>query len=962
LRFQCEKCKGIVAIDNDECGKPVGCGHCSKITMVPETRFSKSAVINDFVIQDVLGTGGMGKVYLAHQLSLDRPVALKILLEQFADEKEFVVDFIKEARAAARLNHPHIVQAYAVGADEGVYFFAMEYVEGTTLKDVLDERGKLPWREAFKVVRQISEALDFGWKNQQLVHRDIKPDNIMMAKDNVAKLADLGLARMATELKAEDSDHVMGTPQYISPEQLLGHTMDVRGDIYSLGATAYQVVTGNFPFVGNSLAEVARKHLTEPLKSPRDYVEDLPDRIVWIIQKMMEKAADDRFSGADVLQEAITAALDDRDPKGFDVGKYGAANSRPLSAESQELVCRQLDLQGPAQVIDRPGVVKKKKLILRDGAQTVMQPKKVSPENKPRLKPGGNTKSNSAGGKKTTLAPKGKTVLTTSPKSKGTGKGADGGATKLTTARPQTAAGEKPAKTGKSGSILVVLFVMFLVGIFAVGGGLYLYYAIGSRDKAEQFYFKKQPQESDGYFEIKPLLDKNYENLEFELRKVTDLTRGFIADYPDSIFVKAPADGQYAKLFNVPAPLDRVHDDAIAHRGKELAGIITTNHVQYEEWLLRLLRQRQHEEEQAEIEQRRVEHDLRLREHGADEDIGKILQTLLAEVTVLQERMEQVAIDVAEPVEQERVEVRESMIMFVQDFEFRELAAYLVEKMKKRPDHPILHEMERMVERDFEKDAVASAGGLSAKYSRPYDDRLEVLEMRTKLIQAVAAGDFESAKRDLKAGGAAISDVTADRSKWLKQNKKKIAQAKEMYDVVAKSAKTLEGKQCNVDVFRTNDLKYVVRVGARNVFLKSTVYNPAKQKRVEQTFSIPLEALSKKEFLRLAEAAFVGDLAEFDALRAIFLFYTGEFRGLKKILDEQGEGWLFGELEHEEMKSINVKVRVAGIIREVQRMIVAGKADLARDYLSRVKRQLGNTPEFQEREQEIEKTFQESDE
>ncbi|MDP7399767.1 MAG: protein kinase, partial [Lentisphaeria bacterium] len=149
MRFQCHKCKGIVAIDDSEFGKPVGCGHCQNVTMVPESRFSKGAVVNDFVIQDVLGTGGMGKVYLAYQISLDRPVALKILLEKYAEEKEFIIDFIKEARAAARLNHPNIVQSYAVGAEEGIYFFAMEYVEGTTLKDVRDQRQKLPWREAF---------------------------------------------------------------------------------------------------------------------------------------------------------------------------------------------------------------------------------------------------------------------------------------------------------------------------------------------------------------------------------------------------------------------------------------------------------------------------------------------------------------------------------------------------------------------------------------------------------------------------------------------------------------------------------------------------------------------------------------------------------------------------------------------------------------------------------------------
>ena len=125
-----------------------------------------------------------------------------------------IIDFIKEARAAARLNHPNIVQSYAVGAEEGIYFFAMEYVEGTTLKDVRDQRQKLPWREAFEIGQQIAEGLDFGWKNQQLIHRDGKPDNIMRANNGLAKLADLGLARVAAELRTDEGDQVMGTPAF----------------------------------------------------------------------------------------------------------------------------------------------------------------------------------------------------------------------------------------------------------------------------------------------------------------------------------------------------------------------------------------------------------------------------------------------------------------------------------------------------------------------------------------------------------------------------------------------------------------------------------------------------------------------------------------------------------------------------------------------------------------------------
>ena len=129
MRFQCPFCRGIVAVDNSQMGEEVQCGHCDEIVTVPTSRLATGSVIADFIIMEELGRGGMGVVYLAHQISLDRPAAVKILQENYANNAEFVVNFIKEARSAAKLNHPHIVQAYAVGEDEGIFYFAMEYIE-----------------------------------------------------------------------------------------------------------------------------------------------------------------------------------------------------------------------------------------------------------------------------------------------------------------------------------------------------------------------------------------------------------------------------------------------------------------------------------------------------------------------------------------------------------------------------------------------------------------------------------------------------------------------------------------------------------------------------------------------------------------------------------------------------------------------------------------------------------------
>lgn len=311
MRFVCSKCNGIIEVENSERGNPVGCGHCGKFVVVPEKQIATNVVLNnDFVLRDTLGQGGVGTVYRADQISLDRPVALKILMEQFAQDKNFIEDFIREARAAARLNHPNIVQSFAVGQDDGVFFCAMELVEGETLKQIIEREERTSIQFSLQIMRQMAEALDFAWKNQKLVHRDIKPDNIMLAGGGTAKLADLGLARVATDIE-EESDEIMGTPQYISPEQLIGSKTDVRTDIYSLGATWYHAITGQFPFDGDSPQDIARKHLEEPLTPPDQINPDIPKTISVMITKMMAKHPDDRYKDAEELIQDIKLASSD---------------------------------------------------------------------------------------------------------------------------------------------------------------------------------------------------------------------------------------------------------------------------------------------------------------------------------------------------------------------------------------------------------------------------------------------------------------------------------------------------------------------------------------------------------------------------------------------------------------------------------------------------------------------------
>ena len=311
MQFQCPKCSGVVSIDEANLGKTVSCGHCKEIVNAPQSRFDAGVIINDFIIERELGIGGMGVVYLARQITLDRYVALKILKEKYAGDAEFVVQFIREARSAAKLNHPNIVQAYAVGEENGIFFFAMEYVDGETMKEILAREKKIEPQRAAKAIREIAVALDYAWNESKIVHHDIKPDNIMLTKSGKAKLADLGLASMFGDSEVDDSgDEVLGTPQYISPEQLLGDPTDVRSDIYSLGATFYHLVTGSFPYLGETPTEIAHKHVNGVFQPPIERDPSVPQVISDIISKMMARDINLRYQNADDVAKDLKKYLD----------------------------------------------------------------------------------------------------------------------------------------------------------------------------------------------------------------------------------------------------------------------------------------------------------------------------------------------------------------------------------------------------------------------------------------------------------------------------------------------------------------------------------------------------------------------------------------------------------------------------------------------------------------------------
>ncbi|MEZ4388861.1 MAG: serine/threonine-protein kinase [Candidatus Krumholzibacteriia bacterium] len=259
-----------------------------------------------YQILAILGSGGMGRVLHAHDRVLDREVAVKFLIERYARDEAFAQRFLNEARSAASLNHPGIVQIYEFGHTETCAYLVMEYVDGRTLRDLMNEFGRYSERRACELVDQACDALGAA-HDRGIVHRDVKPDNMMLTRAGAFKLVDLGLAKnVEGEGSQTETGQSVGTPHYISPEQVLGaKIIDQRADIYSLGASLYCMATGKVPFEGSSSAHIMSRHLNDPLPDPRLLVPDLSDGFCRLVSRAMAKDPAHRYQTMAEMRTAL---------------------------------------------------------------------------------------------------------------------------------------------------------------------------------------------------------------------------------------------------------------------------------------------------------------------------------------------------------------------------------------------------------------------------------------------------------------------------------------------------------------------------------------------------------------------------------------------------------------------------------------------------------------------------------
>jgi eukaryotic-like serine/threonine-protein kinase len=285
-----------------------------------------------FEIVELIGKGGMSSVFKAHDRLLDRSVAIKVLHPQFTEDEEYVERFRREARSVAQLSHPNIVTVIDRGEDSGRQYIVFEYVQGENLKQLLERTGPMSAYEALGMALQMARALSFA-HGRGLIHRDVKPQNVLLNAEGQAKMTDFGIARSVDVQGVTITGTVLGTSEYIAPEQARGQQVDAQTDVYSLGVVLYELLTGSVPYDGDNFVTVALRHVNEPVPSLLEQRPDAPPRLALAVERAMAKSPDERYESMDELVEELEDCLAELDPSSEDATMI---TRRPVAAARRQ--------------------------------------------------------------------------------------------------------------------------------------------------------------------------------------------------------------------------------------------------------------------------------------------------------------------------------------------------------------------------------------------------------------------------------------------------------------------------------------------------------------------------------------------------------------------------------------------------------------------------------------------------
>ena len=346
MKFRCRECREIMMADHSDAGKTVICTKCGKETECPAGLFVPGSVIADFEILSFISRGDMGEIYLAESLVNGEKIALKILAEEHTHDARFIVSFIHCGRQMMKMDLKNTVKVCAVGEENGIFYYAMEFVEGQSLASILKNRRNLPPEEALKITIALAEILSIVWNQGKIKHKSIKPDNILITGNGNLKLADLGLARDFLDLASRSDEERQRLVQYVPPEALSDFSMDeldVRSDIYSLGAVFYHMVTGQAPYHSFSASEIISGQLPFDLMEPVRLNPDLPLSVQNVILKMLARNPSERYQNyGDLLKDLRQNRVQTSAPKSLSRRKKTVASGTVKMAPPKQLDLKKL--------------------------------------------------------------------------------------------------------------------------------------------------------------------------------------------------------------------------------------------------------------------------------------------------------------------------------------------------------------------------------------------------------------------------------------------------------------------------------------------------------------------------------------------------------------------------------------------------------------------------------------------